>query len=119
MADQETLALEIAEEILWPWFQEQIQPYALRRDLFGMLKCGEQQWFGLPEAITRYLAARDKAQAERDEKVLNFINEWGGIDGGHHKQWVLDQLVRIVAGDGYEEWVAKYSAGDEGPDTYE
>ena len=119
MADQETLALEIAEEILWPWFQEQIQPYALRRDLFGMLKCGEQQWFGLPEAITRYLAARDKAQAERDEKVLNFINEWGGIDGGHHKQWVLDQLVRIVAGDGYEQWVAEHRAGDEGPDTYE
>ena len=66
------------------------------------------------------IASRLTAWAkERDEKVLNFINEWGGIDGGHHKQWVLDQLVRIVAGDGYEEWVAKYSAGDEGPNTYE
>ena len=79
MADQEALALEIAEEILWPWFQEQIQPYALRRDLFGMLKCGEQQWFGLPEAITRYLAARDKAQAERDEKVGEILRWLYGL----------------------------------------
>ena len=56
---------------------------------------------------------------ERDARVLDFINEWGGFDGAHHKQWVLDQLVRIVAGDGYEKWVAEHRAGDEGPDTYE
>lgn len=32
-------------------------------------------------------------------------------DGGHHKQWVLDQMVRVLAGDGYEEWLR--DLGDE------
>jgi hypothetical protein len=27
------------------------------------------------------------------------------VDGAHHKQWTLDQVVRTLAGDGYEEWV--------------
>lgn len=27
------------------------------------------------------------------------------IDGSHHKQWVIDQMVRALLGDGYEAWV--------------
>ena len=56
------------------------------------------------------------------EKVINnaldMIQDHGGIDGGHHKQWVLDQLVRILAID-YGGWVDAYQQGEDGPETYE
>jgi hypothetical protein len=53
------------------------------------------------------------------EKALDLIHSYGGIDGGHHKQWVLDQVVRALAGDAYAQWVADYQAGEDGPETYE
>ena len=56
----------------------------------------------------------DKVQA-----ALTMIGEFGGYDGGHHKQWVLDQVVRILTGDNYNDWIADYCDGEDGPDTYE
>lgn len=55
---------------------------------------------------------------ERVHKALDLIESYGGIDGGHHKQWVLDQLVRILADD-YGAWVRAYQDGEDGPLTYE
>lgn len=43
----------------------------------------------------------------RIKEALDFIERYGGIDGAHHKQWVLDQLVLILAPD-YEGWVSDY-----------
>ncbi len=54
---------------------------------------------------------------EKEQKALDFISQWGNFDGDHHKQWVLDQLVRILA-DNYEEWVREQMAGEDGPYTY-
>jgi len=64
------------------------------------------------------------APSDRITKALELISSLGGIDGGHHKQWLLDQTVRTLTGDGYAEWVRKWQAGDgdsecEGEDTYE
>lgn len=52
--------------------------------------------------------------------ALELIIQYGGIDGGHHKQWVLDQLVRIltVTETGYARWVKEYSDGEDGDETY-
>lgn len=55
--------------------------------------------------------------SEKIEKALEMIESYGGIDGGHHKQWVLDQLVRILADD-YDQWVKEYQDGEDGPETY-
>jgi hypothetical protein len=30
--------------------------------------------------------------------ALYFIDHYGGIDGEHHKNWVLDQVARILNG---------------------
>lgn len=56
--------------------------------------------------VTRILAALEIAHS-------------GGIDGAHHKQWVIDQMVRALTGDKYDEWVKEHKAGDDGPDTYD
>jgi hypothetical protein len=30
------------------------------------------------------------------------------IDGAHHKQWIIDQMVRALTGDDYDAWVTLY-----------
>jgi hypothetical protein len=78
------------------------------------------------------------------EWALHFIERYGGNDGAHHKQWVLDQVARILTGtrvivtearwqggvrewrfhtyrpasDRYWKWVEEMKSGEDGPDTY-
>jgi len=56
---------------------------------------------------------------EKINEVLDIINDYGGIDGSHHKAWCLDQTVRILTGDKYDAWVAKCKTGDTGPEDYD
>lgn len=56
--------------------------------------------------------------SSRMEAALEIIREYGGIDGAHHKQWVLDQVVRTLTAEGYGQWVAKHNAGEDGSETY-
>jgi hypothetical protein len=76
--------------------------------------------------------------------ALLWIQMYGGIDGAHHKTWVLDQVVRILKGTEvivtlakwenghqeerfslgeppkeYWEFVQDTKDGEDGPDTYE
>jgi len=51
--------------------------------------------------------------------ALEIILRYGGIDGSHHKTWVIDQVVRIITGDNYEQWVIAAKAGEDGPETYD
>lgn len=80
-----------------------------------------------------------------DEKIaraLEIAVRYGGIDGGHHKMWVIDQMVRALTGcpevtdqaidyrgapysftrqgesEEYLAWVREAKAGKDGPDTY-
>lgn len=78
-----------------------------------------------------------------DQWALTYIAAYGGIDGEHHKAWVLDQVARILHGtpvirklarwdDGHSElrfhtgkpsqayldWVVEMKDGEDGPDTY-
>jgi hypothetical protein len=55
---------------------------------------------------------------DRVAEALDLIDCCGGIDGGHHKQWVLDQVVRTLTGEGYAQWVAEHNDGEDGPETY-
>lgn len=75
--------------------------------------------------------------------VMLWIEKYGGIDGAHHKAWVLDHIVRILKGTKmivklakwdngqekyrfeldeptteYNEWVKEMCDGEDGPDSY-
>ncbi len=78
-----------------------------------------------------------------DNWALRWIEQYGGIDGAHHKQWVLDQVARILLGapvtavearwedhppelratvgtcPEYEAWVISMREGEDGPETYD
>jgi hypothetical protein len=50
---------------------------------------------------------------KRIEDALDLAWQYGQIDGGHHKMWVIDQMVRVLLGDEYEKWVKEYEDDDE------
>lgn len=55
----------------------------------------------------------------RINRAINLACRFGGIAGDHHKAWVIDQMVRVLAGKDYESIVAVARAGVDGPHTYE
>jgi hypothetical protein len=55
----------------------------------------------------------------RVDLVLDLIRDNGGAPGSDHKQWILDQVVRILTGDEYLRWLKEYANGEDGPATYE
>lgn len=80
---------------------------------------------------------------KRIEEALAVAMRYGGIDGDHHKAWVIDQMVRALTGcpivrreakdyrgqpyvfddygksDEYKTFVAAARDGEDGPETYE
>lgn len=78
------------------------------------------------EAMARFIAAANPAavlalleRVRRLEEALDIANRYGGIDGDHHKMWVIDQMVRALTGDGYAAWVREHCEGEDGPQTYD
>lgn len=83
------------------------------------------------------------SEVERIAYALEIAHEAGGVDGAHHKAWVIDQMVRALTGcptvtktaadyrgqsydysaqgesDEYLAWVTLAKAGEDGPETYE
>ncbi len=59
-----------------------------------------------------------KEMAIAIQEALELASRYGQIDGAHHKTWVIDQMVRVLTGEGYDTFVAEYRDGEDGPDTY-
>lgn len=60
-------------------------------------------------------------ESSADDKVAKAIDlavQYKGGDEAHHKDWVIDQMVRILAGDDYDKVVCEAKAGEDGPETY-
>lgn len=58
------------------------------------------------------------SETERINEAIDLAVRYGGIDGDHHKAWVIDQMVRILSGEKYEQIVREACDGEDGPDTY-
>jgi len=59
--------------------------------------------------------------ADQERKIkaaISFAVQYGQIPGDHHKTWVIDQLLRILAGSDYAAIVQAACDGEDGPDTY-
>lgn len=53
------------------------------------------------------------------QEAIDIAVKYSGIDGAHHKDWVIDQMVQVLAGNRYEKVVAEAKNGEDGPETYE
>jgi len=49
----------------------------------------------------------------RIEEAANIAAKYGEIDGAHHKQWVIDQMLRSLLGADYPAWVQKQNSDPE------
>lgn len=67
------------------------------------------------------LLGERNAEQQKVRDALKLVYDNGGIDGAHHKQWLIDQLVRKLTGtdQSYGAWVMNFKNGDDGPNTYE
>ena len=59
------------------------------------------------------------SDTDRIEAAIEIARNWGGVGGSHHKAWVIDQMVRVLAGDLYDTLVTEAKAGSDGPNTYD
>lgn len=57
--------------------------------------------------------------AEKIQQAIKIAVEYGGIDGAHHKDWVIDQMVRALAESDYEKIVADACKDENGETVYE
>lgn len=80
------------------------------------------------------IAEAADALNQRIRDAIGLAVQCGGIDGAHHKAWVIDQMVRALTGctpedayrtypdeglsDEYRRVVADACAGEDGPETY-
>ena len=57
----------------------------------------------------------------RIKAAVEVAHRYGGIDGAHHKQWVIDQMLRaILTPERYAEFIRTYPEGPNGePDIYD
>ena len=57
---------------------------------------------------------------DRIDAAIDLAVRFGGIDGDHHKAWVIDQMVRALAGtpEEYDRIVTEACDGEDGPETY-
>lgn len=55
---------------------------------------------------------------ERIEAAIKLGLEYGDCESAHHKMWVIDQMIRLLAGDRYAALVAGRCDGEDGPHTY-
>lgn len=59
-----------------------------------------------------------KEQNEKISEALDMAFQYGQIDGGHHKMWVIDQMIRALTGEKYNEWIEDYIYDKKTGDTY-
>ena len=48
---------------------------------------------------------------EKIEQAMKLIEQYGHVDGEHHKQWLLDQVARVLMGSAYEGWAEPEEGG--------
>jgi hypothetical protein len=81
--------------------------------------------------------SKEKELQQMIDDAVGIIIRFGGIDGEHHKTWVLDQAVRALTGcqgvsrnennvpdhfeanEAYRALIADACDGEDGPNTYE
>lgn len=56
---------------------------------------------------------------EHIETALELAFMYSQIDGSHHKAWVIDQMVRALLGEDYDDWIKKYNGDVDEDGEYE
>ena len=58
-------------------------------------------------------------EAERIKEAVDLGIRYGQIEGDHHRAWVIDQMLRALLGDEYEQTIRKSDPHGEYGEWYE
>lgn len=47
---------------------------------------------------------------EKLDKIVETIERYGMIDGSHHKQWIMTEVLRIALGKGFKKWLKAFNS---------
>lgn len=106
---------EVAEQAYIGYAKEYGERQTLER-------LGERGGFGVEEMDRFYPEWRSttqlivglRAENERMAEAAAIAARYGMIDGAHHKQWVIDQMLRKMLGpSGYADWVDEMNSDPE------
>jgi hypothetical protein len=67
---------------------------------------------GKLETVLVQATTTELSDKEKLDKIMKIAVDYGGCDGGHHKQHALDQIVRVITGPGYEKWKRNFEYQD-------
>ena len=51
--------------------------------------------------------------------ALDVVWQYGTTDEAHHKQWVIDQMLRALLGNDYDAWIDSLMRDESGDVVYE
>jgi len=51
-----------------------------------------------------------KLLSKKNSHILYLIERYSNINGAHHKQWLIDQIVRVITKNNYKTWVEEYNS---------
>lgn len=73
-------------------------------------KCAETENALISEELKKFVDSSNVE--EKVVEALALMFNYSQFDGEHHKLWVIDQVVRTLTGDNYEEFVKFYEHDD-------
>jgi len=78
-------------------------------------KCGcELQEKRIPDGYGGAFANQEDLLRMRIDAAMDVATENGFIDGQHHKQWVIDQMLRALCDDDYDQLFGSDENWDKG-----
>lgn len=67
------------------------------------LNRGDEDYFSM-----RTENLSEPSYEERAGKALELIEQYGSVDGDHHKAWLIDQIVRSLTSLNYQKWIEDF-----------
>jgi hypothetical protein len=55
-----------------------------------------------------------KIKEERIDAIKDLAHRYAGINGVHHKQWLIDQILRVLLAGSYNDFIAEYNSDNSG-----
>lgn len=77
--------------------------HALRQQIEHLEKAIKSLAMVPPPSIQEQ--SEQSRRIENNDTIARFIIEWAPTHGDHHKAWVLDQVLRMLTGDQYREYI--------------
>ena len=87
-------------------------------DSITKLKPGEHN-LEVAKSIAEEVTGHYKDTPEnRNARALDIAFNYTPTDGVHHKNWVIDQMVRALLGSRYKQKIRDWCCGEDGEGTY-